>query len=154
MTAGTGTGTGTGTGAVGAAARRLWSEAAGDSRTLDEVVNAAERLTLHLRLGLGRWIGAQGYQALLARALKLALADHPALAAVPSLAQGLAPPSGRAKGPRPDQLVEGMIALLSEMIGLLSRILGEEMTLRLVEQIGLRGPRRIVGAETERGHDG
>lgn len=134
-------------------ARRLWIQAAGGSPSPMEIARATDRLSAELRMGLGRWIGAQGYAALQNRALGLARVNHPALDAVPSLVPGAARPSVPLNRREADQVAAGMIALMVEMIDLLSRILGVEMAMRLVENIGIRGPREKVPNEIESGKD-
>ena len=60
------------------AARRLWGRATGDSIAPEEATAIAERVHSQLRAGLVNWIGAEGYRALLDRALALVEPEHPA----------------------------------------------------------------------------
>lgn len=115
------------------AARRLWSRTAEGVRSPEESTAAAAQLCSLLSANLGRWIGAEGYHALLGRALDIARVEHPVL-------DGLA---GREDGARlttpalaaaPAEVAAGMEVLLAAMIDLLGRIIGEALAVRLVER--------------------
>jgi hypothetical protein len=116
------------------AARRVWTRAAGDSRGPEALTAAAEQLRSQLSTGLGRWIGAQGYRALLERAGELARTERSALGA--------------------EEAAVGQVALLAALIELLGRIIGEEMAVRLVEQSGMPSPPGLVSTETEGSRNG
>lgn len=102
---------------------------------------------------LSRWFGPFGYHALFSRALAEAKRHHPALdnirirsAADPSL-EGLAE---SVAGYGTDAVTEGIIAMLMAFIDLLSRLIGEDMALKLLDQpVPLRGPQ--AGAPEEGG---
>lgn len=135
-------------------ARRLWVNGAGDASAPEEVAAAAERLCTQLREGLGRWIGADGYRALLHRALGLARAEYPTLTGLswrggeePEIAAAV-----RAHGPA--EVTASVVGLVATLIDLLGRIVGEEMAVQLVEQTGKPGPRSVVSTETEGGRNG
>jgi len=134
-------------------AHRLWLQAAGDAGE-PAAAAAAERLCAQLSGGLSRWIGAEGYRALFDRAVGLVRAEHPAL-------DGLAcvrgdGPVGTAAGRAPGaaEVAAGMVAVMAALIELLGRIIGDEMAVHLVEQIGIPSVRGGVNAETEGGRDG
>lgn len=93
-----------------------------------------------LRVGLGRWIGVQGYHALVAPALELARADHPALNGVSCLGGDEAVVAAAVETHGAGKVVAGLVALLAALVGLLGRIIGIEMAVQLVEQIGIRSP--------------
>jgi hypothetical protein len=135
-------------------ARRLWASAAGDASAPEEVAAASERMCTQLRAGLGRWVGATGYRALLDRALGQVRAEHPELGSLSCHGgeEPLTTAAVRAYGTA--QVAAGMVALVAALIELLGRILGEEMAVRLVEQTGIPIPREVVGTETEGGRDG
>jgi hypothetical protein len=137
------------------AARRVWARASGESPAPEEAGAAAERLCNRLRVGLSRWIGADGYRSLLDRAVRAARADHPVLGGLSCLGgEGDEPGTAAALGAQSNgDLVEGMVALLATLIDLLSRIIGVEMAVRLVEQAGAEGPspRRVVSTQPKRG---
>jgi hypothetical protein len=128
-------------------ARLLWARAAGNASTPIEVAEAAERVCIQLRAGLGRWVGATGYRALLDRALVRARAEHPAVGGL-SCHGGEESTIASAVEERGAAEVEaGMVAVVAELTDLLGRIIGEEMALRLVEQTAKPSPRRIVSTE-------
>jgi hypothetical protein len=127
---------------------------AGDASAPEEVAAAAERLCTQLRAGLGRWVGADGYRALLHRALGLARAEYSPLTGLscqggdePEIAAAV-----RAHGPA--DVTASIVGLVATLIDLLGRIVGEEMAVQLVEQTGRPGPRGVVSTETEGGRDG
>jgi hypothetical protein len=135
------------------AARRLWERAAGDTNTPEGIAAAAERTSAELRAGLARWIGAEGYRTLLDRALVLVRPEHPALGGLPDFGgDGVAATAAvRAHGAR--EVAAGLEALVATVIELLGRIIGEEMAVRLVEEIGQTDPARR-GERRERGRPG
>jgi len=106
-----------------------------------------------LRAGLGRWVGATGYRALLDRALGLARAEHPALGSL--LCHGGEVPmitaAVRAHGVA--EVAAAMVAWVAALIELLGRIIGEEMAVRLVEQTDIPSPRGVVSTESKGGRD-
>jgi hypothetical protein len=139
--------------AAGEAARRLWEGAAGDTTAPEDVAAAAARLCAQLSGGLGRWIGGEGYRALLDRALALARAEHPALGNL-SCDRGdqpVTPADVRAHGA--PKMAAGMVALVATLIELLGRMVGEEMAMRLVEQTGNPSPRGVVSNVPEEQRD-
>jgi hypothetical protein len=134
-------------------ARLLWERTAGDASEPEEVAEAAERMCTQLRGGLGRWVGATGYRALLDRALGLARAEHPALGSL-SCHGGDGPVTTaavRAHGAA--EVAAGMVTVVATLIELLGRIIGEEMTVRLVEQTGIPSPRGVVSTQSKGGPD-
>jgi hypothetical protein len=136
------------------AAQRLWARAAGDSSAPADVTAAAERMCAQLRAGLGRWIGAQGYRALLERALSQTRPEHPALGGLSCLAEYEPVPETAVRAQGPGDMGAGLVALVAALVDLLGRIVGEEMAVRLVEQIGTPSRRGVVNTETEGGRDG
>ena len=136
------------------AARCLWARAAGDARAPEEIAAAAERMCTQLREGLGRWIGAGGYRALLDRALGLVRAEHPALAGISCLGEDEQVITAAVRMHGAGEVAAGLVALVAALIELLGRIIGEEMAVRLVEQIGTPSPREVAGAEIQGGPDG
>ena len=118
-------------------ARRLWARATDGSDSPEEVVAAAERMCIQLRAGLGRWIGAMGYRALLDRALVLARAEHAALGSLSCYGGDEAMLTAAVRTYGATEVAAGMVALVSRLAELLGRIIGDEMALRLVEQTGV-----------------
>jgi hypothetical protein len=136
------------------AARRLWARAAGDTSAPEEIAAAAEGMCTQLRVGLGRWIGADGYGVLLTRALGLARAEHPALGDLSCVGgdESITTAAVRAHGAT--EVTAGLVALVGAVIELLGRIIGAEMAMRLVEKIAIPSPRGAVSTEAEGGRDG
>ena len=106
-----------------------------------------------LRAGLGRWVGATGYRALLDRALGLARAEHPALGSLSYHGgdQPVTTAAVRAHGAA--EVAAGMVAAVAALVELLGRIIGEEMAVRLVEQTDIPSPRGVVSTESKGGRD-
>jgi hypothetical protein len=138
-------------------ARNLWARAGGDGRAPEEVGTAAERMCAQLRAGLGRWIGAEGYRALLERALKVARAEHPALGGLSCLGGDGQETTAAVRVHGAGEVAAGFVALVAVLTELLGRIIGEEVALRLVAQSVIPSPRGVVSTETEgegNGRDG
>ena len=51
-------------------------------------------------------------------------------------------------------VTEGMVALIARMVDLMSRIIGEELAIRMVEQVGVPSPIGIPGPDLFGAHDG
>ncbi|HEY5940850.1 MAG TPA: hypothetical protein VIT87_08520 [Gemmatimonadales bacterium] len=120
-------------------AKLLWSRAASDDTdSAEEVAAVTERTCLQLRAGLGRWIGAMGYRALLDRALILARAEHPALVGLSCHGgdEEMIATAVRTHGAA--EVAAGMVALVAGLVDLLGRIIGEEIAVRLVEETGVQ----------------
>jgi hypothetical protein len=135
------------------AARQLWAHEGLDAGAPEEMAAAAERGCARLRAGLTSWIGSDGYRALVDRALEQARAGHPALAGLQCQAgdvQGVAALVG-AHGAA--EVRESILALVALLIDLLSRVIGEEMAVRLVEQ-AWAGSARPAASATEGARDG
>lgn len=136
------------------AARRVWARGAVSGSGPDEVAAAAERVCAQLRVGLARWIGAEGYRALLHRALDRERAAHPALDSLPSLQGDQQAVAAAGRTPNAAEVTAATTALVATLIELLSGIVGEEMAVQLVEQTAtLTGP-RASGVETKGRRDG
>lgn len=136
------------------AARRLWARAVGDTAAPGDVAAAAERTCTQLRTELGRWIGADGYRALVDRALGLARAEHPALGDLPCLGGNQPATTAVVRAHGAGAVAAGLVALVAALIELLGRIIGDEMALRLVEQIGVPSLHGVVSTEPAGGRDG
>jgi hypothetical protein len=111
-----------------------------------------------LRAGLSRWVGAMGYRALVDRALVLARAEHPALGSLSCHGGDEPVTTAGVRAHSADEVATGMVALVAALVELLGRIIGQEMAVRLVEQIGIErdvapSPRGIVSTESKGGRD-
>jgi hypothetical protein len=135
-------------------ARQLWAHEGLDARAPEEMAAAAEQGCARLRAGLTRWIGSDGYRALVDRGLEQARAEHPALAGLQCQAgdvQGVAAMVG-VHGAA--QVREGILALVALLIDLLSRVIGEEIAVRLVEQAWAGSARPTASAAIDGVRDG
>jgi hypothetical protein len=121
-------------------ARRHWARAAGDTNTLEEVAAAAERTCTQLQAGLARWVGTEGYRALIDRALLLARAEHPVLGGLSCHGEAEPVTTAAVRAHCAAEVATGMVALVATLIDLLSRIVGEEMAVELVNQAVTRAP--------------
>lgn len=136
------------------AARHLWARAAGDTIDPEKISAAAERLCGALDEGLGRWIGREGYRALLERALAVTQAEHPALGSLHCL-NGKEPVQKIAERPHgAGEVGAGMVALIAALIDLLGKVIGEEMAMRLVEHSGMPSGRAVAGNQARGGRSG
>ena len=137
------------------AIRLLTREGSGPPRS--ETADAPDRVCAAVSDELSRWIGREGCRALFARALATAQAGggHPVLDLVRvstgsvSCLDGLAEGAARCGS---DAATAGATAILSELIDLLGRLIGEDMALSLLAHSvssprGTRvSPRRSRGA--------
>jgi hypothetical protein len=94
-----------------------------------------------LRPDLAALMGNVGFRALLSRALALANAEVPWLRAVHVKAdgsfEGLAELEAQVD---PEEIFEGGIVLLAQLLGLLVAFIGEDLTLRLVREVWSKLP--------------
>jgi hypothetical protein len=142
---------------VTSAAQRLWARAASGSSEPERVVAAAELLCARLRTELGRWIGADGYRVLLERALGLARAEHAALRDLSCFGGDEAATTNAVQTHGAAQVGDAIVTLLTALIELLGRIIGDEMAVQLVEQIDLASPsaaESTVSPGSNRGRNG
>src|ERR1019366_9458164 len=88
-----------------------------------------------LRPHLARLMGKVGFRELLSRALALANAEVPWLRAVHVKADGsLEGLDELGAQVDPDEIFEGRVVLLAQLLGLLVAFIGEKLTLRLVRE--------------------
>ena len=89
-----------------------------------------------LRPHLAALMGNAGFRALLSRALVLANTDVPWLRAVHVKADGSLEGLGElATQVDPDEIFEGCVVLLAQLLGLLVAFIGENFRLRLVREV-------------------
>jgi hypothetical protein len=94
-----------------------------------------------LRPKLATLMGNAGFRALLSRALALAKAEVPWLRAVQVKADGtLEGVDEQHAQLDPDELFEGRVVLLAQLLGLLVAFIGENLTLRLVREAWPKAP--------------
>lgn len=114
------------------AGRLLAVEAANRSAS-DAQVHEAVRVSEKLRISLAQFVGADGFTALLRRALVLARAD------VPLLQSAKVTPDGRLEGMQEAAAdagtdVEAATAITEHVLALLVVFIGESLTLRLMRE--------------------
>jgi hypothetical protein len=115
-------------------ARHLWQRAVGDAGAPEDVAVAATRMCTELRAGLTRWVGAMAYRTLIDRALLLARAEHPALGSLSCHGEAEPVTTAAVRAHSAAEVTAGMVVLMATLIDLLSRIVGEEMAVELVNQ--------------------
>jgi hypothetical protein len=122
-------------------ARQLWTTIAGDARTPEDVAAGADRLWSELSMRLGRWIGASGYRALLNRALSIARSEHACLKDLSCGGGEAARVAMTARTHGAGEVAESMVTVATALIDVLGRIVGEDMSIHLVNQVAAPGPR-------------
>lgn len=118
-------------------ARRLLARDAPAEDAPDAVAAATDRVFGRVSANLSRWFGIDGTNALFTRALVRAQAGHPALANVRYSGQSAVclerlAESARSHGA--DAAADGVAAILTALIELLGRLIGQDIAMRLVEQ--------------------
>ena len=130
-------------------ARGLWARDAVNVGAPEEVIAAAERICVQLQAGLVRWIGTEGYRALLNRGLELTRAEHPALSRLSCNGSDEQEIAAAVRAHGAAEVTAGIVALVATLIALLSRTIGEEMAVELVNQAMAASPRRASNTGTE-----
>ena len=131
------------------ASRQFWAHDGLEAGAPEEMAAAAEQGCARLRAVLTRWIGSEGYRALVDRALEQARAEHPAIAGLQCQAGDLEGIAASVGVHSAAEVREGILELVARLIDLLSRLIGEEMATRLVEQAGAGGGRPAASSVTE-----
>jgi hypothetical protein len=128
--------------AARALARQLLLHEAGGQPEPAALAGAAERVDTRLRGRLTNLIGPTGYSTLVARAVRLAQAEVPALEGI-TVDAGDAGAEGGLHGVRefalasggdPGVAAAGLTAILAHLIGLLVIFIGEDLAVRLVRE--------------------
>ena len=131
------------------AARQFWAHDGLDTDAPEEMAAAAEQGCARLRAVLTRWIGSEGYRALVDRALAQSRAEHPAVAGLQCQGGDLEGVAAAVGVHSAAEVREGILELVARLIDLLSRLIGEEMATRLVEQAWAGGGRPAASSVTE-----
>ena len=108
-----------------------------DKPTPVTVAAAAELVFQRLSDNLVRWLGPEGSHALFTRALALAQAQNRALRVVPPPARSALFLDALAANAEPhdtDGVMEGVMVIMTTLIELLTRLIGEDLTVRLVAE--------------------
>jgi hypothetical protein len=123
-------------------AARLIAHEAGP-RSVDSGASAAFAISEKMRAHLTTLMGNGGHRALLMRALALAGAEVSWLrdieVAVDGTLQGTAPSD---ESVAPDEVHEGGVVLVAQLLGLLVAFIGERLTLQLVREVWPKIPAR------------
>jgi hypothetical protein len=120
-------------------ADRLLAYESSAGKTSEPMESATLRVYDKLRQGLGEFAGVDGFQSLASRALVLARTEAPSLSAVRVSADGALLGLGQGQGEiehpdmDKDQAGEGGIILIARLLGLLLVLLGESLTLSLLQ---------------------
>ena len=115
-------------------ARRLLALEAKNPTATDTQGDKAVRVCEKLRMSLTRFAGADGFTALLGRALALARADDPSLQTVKVTADGCLEGFDQFAADNTNVDAEAAIAIITHLLGLLATFIGEPFTLRLVRE--------------------
>ena len=117
-------------------AERLIGYETRENKSSETKTPAACRASEKLRPHLATLMGNLGFRALLSRALALANAEVPWLRAVHVNADGsLEGLDELGAQVDPDEIFEGCVVLLAQLLGLLVAFIGEDLTLRLVREV-------------------
>jgi len=121
-------------------ALRLLTRSGGSSglgQGILDTSSGAEQAFRMLAMELSRWFGFYGYHSLLMRALAEARREHPVLATIQvrSATEPWFEPFPVADGTHGvDAAIEGWVALLTALLELLGRVIGEDLAVKLVSQ--------------------
>lgn len=118
-------------------ARRLLAREAPSDGVPDDLAAAAERICQRLSEHLSRWVGADGSHALFARALARAQVEHPVLKDVRRPVRSTVCLEGLAESARTHgagAAAEGVVSILTALLEVLGRLIGDDMAMSLVEQ--------------------
>jgi len=121
-----------------------------------DTTSGADRVCRRVSDELSRWIGRDGCHALFARALATAQTEggHPVLDTVRTSVRSVYCLDGlneSAARHGPEAATEGAAVVLSALIELLGRLIGEDMALSLLEQSAYARPPTRASARRERG---
>lgn len=143
-----------GSAAATEAARDLWARDAAGTGAPEEAELTADRVCAQLRAGLTRWIGPEGYRALLDRALGHARVEHPALNNLSCVGGNEHEIAAAVREHGAAEVAAGIVTLVATVIHLLGRVVGEELAVELVRQMGVATPGSASNIQTSGGRDG
>ncbi|WP_434478535.1 hypothetical protein [Gemmatimonas sp.] len=131
-----------------AVARGLWADAETRARPTGDAAAIIDTVLTQLESGLRRWVGAEGYAALLSRSVALTMPCQPILASIADLG-GADRASAGAASPPLDAVVgrEAVVALLVTMMSQLGAIIGAPMAIDLIELSGTATLRALAGPD-------
>lgn len=118
-------------------AERLIAHEARENKFFGKKSTANFPVCEKLRPPLAALVGSTGFSALLSRALALASPEVPWLRGVYVKAdgslEGLAELEAQVD---PEKIAEGRVALLAQLLGLLNALIGENLTMQLMREVG------------------
>ena len=118
------------------AKRLIAYEARGNKSFETKKTPAAFHVCEKLRVHLSTFMGNAGFRALLARSLALASAEVAWLRAMHVKADGSLEGLDELEAQvDPNEIAEGCVVLLAQLLGLLVAFIGEDLTLRLVREV-------------------
>jgi hypothetical protein len=120
-----------------AVARRLFAEETRGATNDAQLVAAADRMCIQVAAGLSRWFGNYGSAALVTRAIARTRAQHPVLDSVvlrPDQSPWIAGLADGSDSHDATAVAEGFVAMLAALIDAMSRLIGEDLTTKLLEQ--------------------
>lgn len=128
-----------------AVARGLWAYAETHARPTGDVAAIIDAVLTQLESALRRWVGAEGYAALLSRSVALTMPSQPMLASIADLGGADGVSLGAASPPL-DAVTsrEAVVALLVTMMSQLGAIIGAPMAIHLIELSGTATPRALA----------
>ena len=115
-------------------ARRLLAVEAASQSAADPRVHEAVRVCEKLRVSLTRFAGADGFTALLRRALALARAEIPALHGITEKADGSMEGLQEFAADARNVGIDAAVAITAHLLGLLVTFIGEPLMVRLVHE--------------------
>ena len=115
-------------------ARRLLAMEAASQSAAEPRAHAAVRVCEKLRVSLTRLAGADGFTALLRRALALARAEVPALHGITEKADGSLEGLEELAADARNVGIDAAVAITAHLLGLLVTLIGEPLTVRLVRE--------------------
>lgn len=92
------------------------------------VIRIGEKLRSHLAVIIGR----AGFGAIMARAVALAVPEVPWLRGLQVKADGFLEGADELKAVSPEEMAQGSLVLVAQLLGLLVAFIGEDLTLRIV----------------------
>ena len=117
-------------------ARQIIAHEARVGKKSDPIGSVAFHVCETLRPHLATLMGNAGYRALLVRAFTLATEGVPWLRAIQVKANGSLEGLDELRAQlAPEELAEGQVALLAQLLGMLIAFIGENLTLRLVREV-------------------
>ena len=119
-------------------ARRLLLHEVGGSQRTQDLADAMERACQALHSQLAPLVSAAGFNALLGRAVKLAVREFPFLAAIGGITTPNCSFEGlrqAAEGREPADVADALVAILANFLWLLVIFIGENLGLRKVQEV-------------------